>query len=118
VIAHIVLFTPKPSLTIAERRAFAKSVIDTTRLIQTVKRARIGRRIEVDPGYSRSLGDTTYEFAAVLEFDDRSALLSYLADPRHHELGKLFWRCCERTVVSEVEYVDTSDESAADKLAL
>ena len=55
------------------------------------------------------MGDKTYEFAAVLEFQDEAALTGYLQHPMHHELGRLFWENCERTVVSEVEYLDGHD---------
>ena len=72
----------------------------------------MGRRIEIDPGYSRSLGDKTYAFAAILEFRDRKGLLEYLRHPMHHELGRLFWETCEDTVICEVESVDGRDPHA------
>jgi hypothetical protein len=117
-IAHIVLFTPKTALTPTERLAFAQAVLDVTGSVSSIKRASVGRRIEVDPGYARSFGDVTYEYAAVLEFADREALLAYLQDPKHQELGRLFWDSCERSIVTEVEFVSGSDPSSASKLAL
>jgi len=62
------------------------------------------------------MGDKTYDFAAVLEFKDRKALLAYLRDPIHQELGRLFWESCERTVVSEVEFRDGQDPSLSEFL--
>jgi hypothetical protein len=59
------------------------------------------------------MGETTYEFAAVLEFQDAAALTGYLQHPMHHELGRLFWDNCEKTVVSEVEYLDGRDPTLA-----
>ena len=117
-IGHIVLFTPKAELSAPQRRSFAQSVLDTCGAIPSVRRVCIGRRIDVDPGYGRNLGDKTYDFAAVLEFDGREDLVAYLTDPRHHALGRLFWEYCEASVVSEVEYIDARAPDAADKLAL
>jgi hypothetical protein len=65
--------------------------------------------VTVDAGYVRGMGDMTYEYAAVLEFEDERALRAYLQHPLHHELGRLFWENCERTVVSEVEFLDGRD---------
>jgi len=116
VIAHVVLFTPKHDLSIADKRLFAQSVLSVTTAVAAIERASVGRRIDVDAGYSRSLGDEPYEYAAVLEFRDRAALVAYLRHPRHLELGALFWKCCEKTVVSEVEYVDSGSDLAVDWL--
>lgn len=62
------------------------------------------------------MGDMTYEYAAILEFNDIAGLKAYLGDPRHHQLGRVFWEFCERTIVSEVQLVDPTDTGAADKL--
>jgi hypothetical protein len=116
VIAHIVLFTPKATLSDSSKRLFAQSVVKTLSAIEHVTAAKVGRRVDVDPGYGRHLGDSTYEFAAIIEFESRSALVDYLVDPRHQELGRLFWESCDRTVVSEVEYVDLASRNAVDEL--
>jgi hypothetical protein len=115
-IAHIVLFEPKSSLDKSQKLSFAQSVIETCRSIASVKRISVGKRVDVDPGYARSLGDTTYKYAAVLEFDSPEGLVSYLRDPKHEVLGRLFWEYCERAIVSEVEWVDIEDAEAASKL--
>jgi hypothetical protein len=83
-----------------------------------VKRISIGKRVDVDPGYARSMGDTTYKYAAILEFEHIDDLVSYLRDPKHEAIGRLFWECCERAIVSEVEWVDLDEPDAALKLAL
>lgn len=115
-IAHIVLFEPKSSLDQSQKLAFAQSVIETCRSIASVKRISIGKHTEVDPGYARSLGDTTYKYVAVLEFDGNEGLIRYLRDPKHEVLGRLFWEYCERAIVSEVEWVDVEDAEAASRL--
>ena len=82
--------------------------------MDAISQAFIGRAIKVDPGYERNLGDKTYEFAAVLEFADREALVKYLTHPAHDELGRLFWQYCESTIILEVECADArSDQVVA-----
>ena len=117
-IAHIVLFDPKPSLSDSEKRLFAQSVLAVTSRLPSVCRVSIGRKIAVDPGYGRSFGDKPYEYSAILEFQDREALVSYLVAPEHAELGRLFWESCARTIIAETEAVDLSDASSIDKLVL
>ena len=105
-IAHVVLFNPKVDLTVERMRTFTKSMRDCFRSVTHIKRAAVGRRAEVDPGYPRTFGDKTYQFAAILEFDDEAGLIAYLRHPRHEELGRLFWECCESTIVSEHQMID------------
>lgn len=77
--------------------------------ISSVRRAKVGRSVAVDPGYERSMGRVTYEFAAVLEFDDTAALLEYLRDPGHARLGRLFWEICADATVLEVDWRSAED---------
>jgi hypothetical protein len=116
VIQHIVLFTPRSELSDEERRAFARTTIDTLVRAQEIRRFTVGRRVRVDPGYTRSFGDKTYDYAAVLEFENQAALVRYLHSADHAELGRLFWKNCQNTVVSEVDVVDAFDDEAIDKL--
>ena len=113
-IAHIVLFTPKADVPANVVRSFAQSVLDVCGSVPSIQRAMIGKAVTADPGYSRSLGLTTYKYAAVLEFADQEALLDYLKDPKHGTLGRLFWEVCESTAVVEVDGRDpggwTADE--------
>ena len=105
-ICHIVLFNPKKDLDGTARQSFALDIQDALRSIPGIIRAVVGRSIDVNPGYRRSLGDKTYEFAAVLEFLDREALLGYLQHQKHQALGRRFWESCESTVVVEVDGAD------------
>ena len=74
--------------------------------IPSIHRAMVGRRLAVEKEDDRDFGETTYEYAAVIEFQDRSGLVDYLKNPLHLELGRLFWLHCARTVVVEVDAVD------------
>jgi len=106
VISHIVLFNPKPDVTTDQRRSFALAIRETCRSIDVVSAARIGRAKDINAGYSRVLGEKTYQYAAVLDFETEEALIQYLQHPLHRELGRLFWETCESTIVIEVEMRD------------
>jgi Stress responsive A/B Barrel Domain len=116
VIQHIVLFTPKPDASQTCLRSLALALETCVGSISSIRRATVGRNVRIDAGYERSFGDVTYEFAAVLEFADEAGLVSYLRHPRHEELGRLFWACCERTVICEVEQVDLADVTSVSTL--
>lgn len=62
------------------------------------------------------MGHEAYEFAACLEFESAKELSAYLNHPLHQELGRLFWECCAKTTISEVELVNLDSESAIDTL--
>lgn len=115
-ISHIVLFNPKRDLPVDKRRAFALSIQETCRSIEVVQSARIGRAVDVNAGYSRSFGEQTYQFAAVIDFLNRTDLVQYLQHPLHRELGRLFWETCESTVVLEVEMRDGKVDGIVDFL--
>ena len=70
--------------------------------------------MHVAPSYPRSLGDQTYEYAAILEFDGTAELTEYLEHPTHRVLGKLFWDYCGSAVVMEAEFRDAISENIAD----
>jgi hypothetical protein len=118
VVVHIVLFNPKLGLTADQLRSFAQSIQDATRTIGTVRRALVGKAVQVVPSYPRSLGDQTYEFAAVLEFDDAAALEAYLEHPSHRVLGRLFWDNCASAIVMEAELRDALTEDLVSALDL
>ena len=111
--AHIVLFQPKATTSEDDRTAFARQFERACREIPSVRRAVVGKAAAIDAGYTRSFGEGQYEFAAVLEFDDRDGLIAYLTHPLHRELGRLFWVVCERTAIVEVDLVDATSANLA-----
>ncbi len=115
-IAHIVLFRPRPDVDAHQLWLFAQSVIETCSSIPSISRARIGKAVSVDAGYPRSFGDMTYSYAAVLEFEDRKALVDYLQHPLHQAMGRQFWEVSEATLVFEADSRSPSDWTA-DELA-
>ena len=117
-IGHLVFFNAKPEATDNQLRSFAKAISEACRQIPAIHRVQIGRRLIVDSGYARSFGDKTYNFAAIFEFRDDSALRQYLNHPLHHELGRMFWEMCESTTVVEVELTDGKSDRLVDFLVL
>jgi len=103
VISHIVLFEPKIGLTTEDKRSFAQLFVALNNAAAGLNRVSVGRRLDLEAGYSRNLGDKTYSYAAVFEFVDRDSLLAYLRHPLHEKLGALFWKVCERTTIVEVD---------------
>lgn len=100
-ILHLVLYKPKPHITHDQLKSFALELQTLFRAVPAIKRVVVGKRTEVDAGYQRSLGDTTYSHVAGLEFEDEAGLIEYLVHPGHRVVGKLFWELCESTSVFE-----------------
>lgn len=84
-------------------------MLDSAMSIATVKGAKVGRSVEVDPGYTRSMGRLTYQYVAVLEFEDEAGLVAYLRDPKHASLGRMFWDVCADATVLEVDWRGAAD---------
>lgn len=101
-IAHVVLFRPKRAVGVDGMRAFAKTLQAVCRDVPSVKRA-IAGRITDDKQF---IGQTTYHYAAVIEFEDEDGLRLYLSSPFHKDLAAMFWQFCESTVILDVDAVD------------
>ena len=109
-IAHIVLFEPKSSTTMTERDAFFELMRLTFEEIETVRRSFVGIKQEVGATYESKLGDTTYSYASVVEFDDVDGLNIYLNHPLHVKVGQLFWQHCDRTTIVDVDCFWVNDK--------
>lgn len=59
------------------------------------------------------MGDKPYEVVAVLEFDGKRELDSYLKDPGHTELSRIFWQFCESTLIVDAEMGDPIRDQVA-----
>jgi len=103
-IAHVVLYEMRPDLDTADRDHLHHTIRTTFGSVPSLRRWMIGRRITLGLSYEIEM-HPGYEYAAVLEFDDRTGLLDYLDHPLHAELAKLFWSCSTRTLVFDYEMV-------------
>jgi len=109
VIAHVVLFSPKPDLADAERRGLIEALVAAARQIPSIKRFRVGKRVKHRmPGYEQMMHDD-YEFAAIIEFEDVDALKLYLAHPSHALIGQHFTTSASKALAYDYAIVDAAD---------
>jgi hypothetical protein len=99
---HIVLFRPKPDLSDADRAAMLEALRIASTEIPSVRRFHVGKRVVHDTDYEKRMPEN-YAYAAVIEFDDLDGLRSYLAHPKHAELGRLFWALMDAGLVYDYE---------------
>lgn len=102
-IAHVVLFEPKATITEGDRETFLDTMKTAFREIPTVERSMVARRQLIGAGYEAKIGDQTYSYVSVVEFKDVQALKDYLEHPLHQRLGQLFWQNCDRTLIVDAD---------------
>lgn len=108
-IAHVVLFEPKPDLSERDRVALIEGLRALTRDVPVVRRLRVGRRIRHGlPGYEQMMRDD-YSFAVILEFDSIDDLRSYLRHPAHQNVGHYFISLSARALAYDYELADDVD---------
>jgi len=103
VIAHVVLFEPKATITDTDRESFLDAMKTAFQEIPTVARSLVGKRRLIGAGYESKVGDQTYSYVCVAEFEDIAALKTYLEHPLHQRLGQLFWQYCDRTLIVDAD---------------
>lgn len=103
-VTHVVLFRPRPDLTLDERRAFITALDHAFRNIPLIKRAQIGRRLLLDRHYDE-LNAANFPFVAILEFDSEQDLRAYLEHPAHQMLGTQFYVTSDAALVFDFEIV-------------
>jgi hypothetical protein len=101
-VAHIVLFRPKPDITPSDRKAMFDALEAAATGIPSVRGFQIGTRVMHGPRYEQLMTED-YPYAAVIEFDDLAGLQSYLQHPTHQHLGELFYRLLEAGMVYDYE---------------
>jgi hypothetical protein len=102
VIAHVVLFRPRPDLDIDGRRSLVAALEAVLGGVPSIRRVRIGRRLLIGRPYEALMrGD--YSFIAILEFDDRAGLIAYLEHPVHEQLASRFFAAFEEALIYDYE---------------
>ena len=104
-IAHVVLYELRPDLSLTQREAFNHALETALAAIPYIRRSCFGRRRSFGFGYERAMA-TTYEYFALLEFDNADLLEQYLEHDAHHTLATLFWASTARTLVFDYEVAD------------
>jgi hypothetical protein len=107
-IAHVVLFRLKTGLTKETREGLAKALSRAASEIPSIRGARLGTRVTVGRSYEQLL-TTDYPLAAILEFDDVTALKAYLDHPVHAELAQRFFASVEQTLMYDFEFWATDE---------
>jgi hypothetical protein len=112
VIAHVILFSPKPELTEESRRRLLDALVAASAEIPSIRSFRVGRRVKHGlPGYEQMMRDD-YEFAAFIEFDDLQGLTAYLAHPSHASFGRHFMESASRSLAYDYSLVNAADVRA------
>ena len=104
-IAHVVLFRPKPDVSDAARQEIFHALRGASGGIPSVRRFEIGRRLIHGAEYER-LMTADFPYAAIIEFDDRQGLEAYLRHPMHDALGKAFYALLDAALVYDYEMMD------------
>ena len=102
-IVHVVLFSPRPDLSAADRAAVLAAIESASRNIPSIKRLRIGKRVKHSlPGYEQMMRDD-YEYAVIIEFDDVEGLKAYLQHPAHAAAGHHFTASASKALAYDYE---------------
>jgi hypothetical protein len=104
-IAHVVLFRPKPDLREDQRGAFVTALEHALVNIPLIKRARVGRRLTVGRLYEEQ-NTHDFPFVAILEFTSEDDLRAYLEHPAHHMLGAQFYATADAAFVFDYELLE------------
>ena len=101
-IAHVVMFRPRPDLSDANRLGLGEVLTAALREIPSIRRARVGRRVMHGRAYEQ-LMRTDYPYAALLEFDDLAGLQAYLEHPAHVQLATRFFAAFEEALMYDYD---------------
>jgi hypothetical protein len=101
-IVHVVLFRPKPEVSVVDRAALVVALAVALRGIPGIRRVRVGRRVTVGRPYE-ALMRTDYTHSALLEFDDLAGLRAYLEHPAHRELATRFFDLFEEALMYDYD---------------
>ena len=108
-IAHVILFQPRPGLTRQQRDAVLSALSSAARGAPSVRACRVGRRIRHGlPGYEQAMRQD-FEFAAILEFDDEEGLRAYLQHPAHAAIGEHFTTAAAAALAYDYELVSVEE---------
>jgi Stress responsive A/B Barrel Domain len=107
-IAHVVLFTPKPAISDNERLAFIHALETALRDIPQIVRSTVGRRFIAGRAYD-ALATAAYDYLAIMEFRSREDLAHYLDHPAHLALAEQFYGQMQVALAYDYEVVDGAE---------
>ena len=103
-VAHVVLFRPKPGIPLSDKQAMFDALAAAAEGIPSVRRFQIGTRVKHGPQYEQLMTED-FPYSAVIEFDNLVGLQAYLQHPRHQALGELFYQLLEKALAYDYEMV-------------
>jgi hypothetical protein len=101
-IAHIVLFQPRPDLPAEDVQRLVSAFEEALANIPMIRRASVGRRVRMGRHYEQLMA-VDYPYAAVLEFDDVAGLRGYLEHPAHGDVGAAVFQAAGNILVYDYE---------------
>ena len=105
-IVHVVLFSPKPDLSEADRRKVLDALAAAAKGIPSIRQLRVAKRVKHGlPGYEQ-LMPQDFEFALIVEVDDIDRLKRYLQAPAHAALGHLFYTATTAALAYDYQFED------------
>jgi len=105
-IVHVVLFSPRADLSPADRTAVLDALQSAATNIPSIKRVRVGRRVNHSlPGYEQMMRDD-YDYAVFIEFDDVEGLKAYLQHPAHAAAGHHFTASASKALAYDYDVAD------------
>jgi hypothetical protein len=108
-IAHVILFKPKPGLSPADRSAILRTLTSASAEIPGIRQLRVGRRIRHGlPGYEQMMRED-FEFLVIIEVDTVEALKAYLQHPAHAALATHFTQSAATALAYDYDLVEASD---------
>ena len=110
-IAHVVLFRPRPDLSAQQRQAVIDAWATGLREIPSIRRARVGRRVRIGRSYE-ALARIDFPYAAILEFDNMDGLRDYLDHPAHEAIASTLFAVIEEAAIYDFEAGPTAERLA------
>ncbi|MBA2304327.1 MAG: Dabb family protein, partial [Acidobacteria bacterium] len=105
-------------LTLEQRQTLLLELAHAATVIPSVRRFRAGKRIRHGfPGYEQIM-PVDFQYAALMEFDDRAGLEQYLRHPAHAAIGSHFTASAVRALAYDFQMTDAADGTPADFIAL
>jgi hypothetical protein len=112
-IAHVILFRPRPDMSIQERQAVLDGLAAAAVDFPTIRSLRVGRRIVHGyDGYEQLMRED-FEYAVIIEFENLDGLTAYLAHPDHAAIGKHFTESAAAALAYDYEMVELKASSEA-----
>ena len=105
-IAHVILFAPKPGLADDDRESILADLRAAAAGIPSIRRLRLGRRVcHGLPGYEQAMREP-FEYLVFVECESLDALKAYLAHPLHAAIGKHFTQRSTTALAYDYEMTD------------